>query len=750
MIQKLISLVLYNALLLSFPVQIAWAVSPVFWNTSSMADFAKGTLKGLSISSEGRILLAPKFESVFDSDQALIWSAVYDSKKNLYVGTGHDGKVFKIDSKGTSNLFFDAPELDVLALALDVEQNIYAATSPDGKIYKVNTEGKGNVFFDPDDKFIWDLAFDQKGNLYAATGIKGKVYKINKEGKGDVFYDSQETNLICLTIDANANIIAGSDPNGYVYRISPDGKPFVLYDSGMREIHEVQVDSQGDIYFIAMNAASGSSFPEPKSTTPELVSGDPVAVGLSLSVTADKPDKKTTDELPAQKGTSNRSSRREASNLKSGIYCVRKDNTVDTLWTSENESAYGILPQTDGKILFSTGTKGKIYSLDKEKKLTLLLETTEEQTTKLIPAGKEIFVCTSNLAKIYRLSSALSPQGSYESETKDTQSTSTWGSINWRAIVPTATSIKVYTRTGNTRKPDRTWSEWSKAYTHPDGDPVESPKARYIQYKVVLDSATQDSPGLDQISIPYLQQNFPPEVKSIAILPPGVAFQRLSGFPTPRSQSSLTDQGAAEASGASEAIPQQVSASVPPRRVFQKGTQSISWEAEDRNGDDLVYSAFFRGEKESDWKLLKKDVEDKFLTLESDTLPDGKYLIRVIASDSLSNPKATSLTGELTSTIIDIDNTPPQIQVLNQTVQSKSAAIRFKASDTVSALRKAEFSLDGKDWEVVFSIDGIIDSKEEEFEVRTEPLDVGEHTVALRVYDSTGNVGIAKALCQIK
>src|SRR4051812_23973303 len=125
MIQKLLRLILYAALLLSFSSQLGWAVSPVLWNTSSLADFAKGTSKGVSISSEGRILLAPKFESVFDSDQALIWSAVYDNKNNLYVGTGHDGKVFKIDSKGTSSLFFDAPELDVLALALDVEQNIY-------------------------------------------------------------------------------------------------------------------------------------------------------------------------------------------------------------------------------------------------------------------------------------------------------------------------------------------------------------------------------------------------------------------------------------------------------------------------------------------------------------------------------------------------------------------------------------------------------------------------------------------------
>jgi outer membrane protein assembly factor BamB len=83
---------------------------------------------------------------VYDLDQALIWSAVYDSNKNLFVGTGHDGKVFKIDATGSSSLFFDAAELDVLALALDSEQMLYVATSPDGKIYKVNAEGKERVF----------------------------------------------------------------------------------------------------------------------------------------------------------------------------------------------------------------------------------------------------------------------------------------------------------------------------------------------------------------------------------------------------------------------------------------------------------------------------------------------------------------------------------------------------------------------------------------------------------------------------
>jgi hypothetical protein len=423
---------------------------------------------------------------------------------------------------------------------------------------------------------------------------------------------------------------------------------------------------------------------------------------------------------------------------------------VEALWSSETETIYGLHVKLDGNVLFSTGSKGKIYLLRPDKKFNLLLETTEEQTTKLIGAGTELFACTSNLAKIYRLNSPLNTQGSYESEVKDAQGIATWGSLNWRATIPAGTSLKLYTRSGNTRKPDKSWSDWSKAYTASDGEAIQSPRARYIQYKAAFTTTNQNSPSLDQVSLPYLQQNLQPEVKSINTLPTGVAYQRMPGISTPRSPSSPVDQGSAEASGASEAIPQTGLTSIPPRRVFQKGAQSFSWEAEDPNGDNLVYSIYFRGEKEPEWRLLKKDLDEKFFTLEADTLPDGKYQLKVSASDLPSNPKITALSGDLTSTVFIVDNTAPQIQVASQTVDNKVVSVAFRASDPVSALRRAEVSLDGKDWEVVFSVDRIVDSRVEEFEIKTEPLEPGEHAVALRVYDSNGNVAIGKAVVTVK
>jgi len=724
------------------------AVTPSFWTTATFNEFSKGTLKELTLNSEGQISLSPKFDSVFDTDQALIWSAAFDSKKNLYVGTGHDGKVFKVDINGSSSVFFDAAELDVLALALDSEQTLFVATSPDGKIYRVNGEGKATVFFDPEDKFIWDMEFDKKGNLFVATGNKGRIYKVNKEGKGEIFYDSGQANILCLAIDEQGNIVAGSDPDGYLYRISPEGKPFVLYDSSMREIHELQIDSQGNIYFIGINASPAGAIPQSKVNLPEGAPSESISVSVSVAA----PTERTLAEepIPNYRIPVARPGRRESGNLRSGIFRVSKDNQVESLWISDSETLFGLNLRPNGKVLLSTGNKGRIYLLDDLKKPTLLIETNEEQTTRLISGGSDVFACTSNLAKIYRLSNELNSHGTYESDVKDTQTTSSWGQIHWKAEVPSGATLKVYTRSGNTKKPDKSWSDWSKAYTNPEGELIQSPKARYIQYKLVLTGSGANAVIFKEITLPYLPQNLPPEVKAINLLPPGVAFQKQPGVSMSRNPNSQTDQGAAIASGASEAISSSGPGMIPPRRVYQKGAMSFSWEAEDPNQDELVFSIYFRGEKESEWKPLKEDVDEKYFTLEADSLPDGKYQLRITADDSPSNPRGLALSSSLVSQFFDIDNIPPQVEILSQTSQNGAAVVRFKGTDPYSPLRRAEVSVDGKEWEIIFSVDGIVDSRIEEFEVKTEKLDPGEHFIALRVYDSVGNIGIGKALLQVK
>src|SRR5450755_76900 len=70
------------------------------WETDSYNDFVHGHFDGISLSREGRLSLAPKMDTVFTSDQPVIWSLARASDGTLYAGTGHRGRVYRIDPAG--------------------------------------------------------------------------------------------------------------------------------------------------------------------------------------------------------------------------------------------------------------------------------------------------------------------------------------------------------------------------------------------------------------------------------------------------------------------------------------------------------------------------------------------------------------------------------------------------------------------------------------------------------------------------
>ena len=115
-----------------------YAGHPVIWETSGRAELLKGDARGVSITHTGVLMLAPSFTEVFNTEQAFIWSSAIDAKGTVYLGTGHDGKIFRVPQGGKGSLLFDATELDVTALAVGRDGALYAGTSPDGKVYRIN------------------------------------------------------------------------------------------------------------------------------------------------------------------------------------------------------------------------------------------------------------------------------------------------------------------------------------------------------------------------------------------------------------------------------------------------------------------------------------------------------------------------------------------------------------------------------------------------------------------------------------
>jgi hypothetical protein len=423
-----------------------------------------------------------------------------------------------------------------------------------------------------------------------------------------------------------------------------------------------------------------------------------------------------------------------------GVYRISPDGAWDLIWSSREDSPYDIAFEADGAILIGTGNKGKIYRLAGDPlQPTLLTRSTAQQVTTLLSdsSGRVAFT-TSNPGKVFRLSPTRSERGTYTSDVRDAQTIATWGAIRWQAQVPAGTRLDVSTRSGNTRTPDETWSDWTPAYPTQEGSPITSPRARYLQWRAALTGSRTDAPLLTSVTAAYLPRNIRPEVTSITINPPGTVYQR--PFPT----------GDPEIAGFDGDVPDRRNTPPPNstgpnigRRTYQKGLLTFVWRAQDDNRDDLMYDVSYRREGETTWKPLKRALTDEIVVWDTSSVPNGRYVIRVVASDAPSNAPSTALTGALESTAFDIDNTPPVITVTGVTRQSGRMTIAFEVRDDNSAVQKAEYSLDGDRWQTIYPKDGIPDSRLEQFELVLDG-ELGTHGVIIRATDALNNIASAR------
>jgi hypothetical protein len=395
-------------------------------------------------------------------------------------------------------------------------------------------------------------------------------------------------------------------------------------------------------------------------------------------------------------------------------------------------------------VLFSTDSNGRIFDIvpgRDAQRVTLVTETHESLATRLMLEGSDLYVATSNIAKLLRVESGAAAEGSYESAVKDTKFISRWGVLAWRGEVPAGTTLEFFTRSGNSERPDQTWSDWAGPYRSSSGSPVTSPPARYIQWKAVLHTSGTNSPTLHDVTVSYLNQNLPPQIRSLSV---STAGERTS--PAASSSSGLA-AGTTISVGPAPSAP--FGPTAPAGSSASKIPVTLSWQADDPNNDQLVFSIYVKATDEQEWHLLKDKLRQTSYTIDPNALPDGKYVAKLVASDEDSNPPEMARKSELLSAPFWVDNTPPQVRVLRQTVTAGAAEVLFEAEDSTSPLRSAETSIDGKEWRVLRSDDGIVDSQKETFTVRLSQLEAGEHVVSLRAYDTAGNVGVGKAVLHI-
>lgn len=756
-VKKLFLLFLAIAFLAPFPLS---GVETSIWQVSEFKEFLKGRLTGISISKDGELSLAPQAKTIFNPEQALALSLVADRGHNLYIGTGHQGKVFRLTPAGKSSLFFKAQEPDIFALAVGPDGDLYVGSSPDGKVYRVTPDGKSSVFYNPNTKYIWALSFDSEGRLYVATGDQGQIFRVDRTGKGKVFFNSDQTHVMCLAFDHKGNLLAGSEPGGLIYRIDPHGKAFVIYQANLPEIHDLIVDAQGDLYAVALGAPGRKGVPmmlmpqTPRITLPAQVMTVTADTQNGLPEESKTPAQKPKKPQPPteEKKKVAPSFIRPGTNVRGLTSLIRPqsrgelirispDSAAETLWNSKSESAYG-LALLGGKVIFSTDSNGQIFELDPSKigeNLTLLTETHESVATRLLTEGPDLYIATSNVAKLLRMGTAAESDGTYESRVEDTKFISRWGVISWRADTPSGSSLEFYTRSGNSKRPDQTWSNWAGPYRDGDGSKIASPTARYIQWKAVFRGSKAAQPKLNEVSIAYLNQNLPPNIESFNVSNAGERTSVRGS--TPRSSAATVTV---------TATPQITYADpVHAPHASTMNPINLTWKASDPNGDNLEYSLYLKSTDEKKWHLLKNKIKTTHYEIDPSSVADGQYVALLVASDSLSNPPATARNDRMISTPFWIDNTPPVVILEHSEMRGNRAIVQFRVEDSTSPLHNAQSSVGRGVWLDINSDDGIIDSRTETFTVKTGNLAPGEHIISLRAYDMAGNVGVGKAVVEV-
>lgn len=721
------------------------AATTTTWEMNTYQDFLKGRFSGVSLDQDGRLRISPQIQTIFSSGQPAIWTMVQAPDGSLYTGTGHRGRVYRIDKAGNGTLVWTADDPEIFAVAVDAKGVLYAGSSPDGKVYRIE-DGKASEFFAPKTKYIWSLAFAPDGSLFVGAGDPGNIYRVDKTGNSELYYETGQSHVTALAFDPKGNLLAGTEPNGILYRISAKDKAFVLYNASLPEIRTILPMPDGTIYAAALGGSVANR------TTPVLPAlsnpGGVVVTAPGTSITvSDSSDSQAGSDLkpkadaskPAgqvvQQVAAGGTALTEIPGVdKSAVYKINPDSTVETLWSSKEENIYGMTAQPNGTLMFSTDAQGRVYRLDKDRRATLLVETNEGETTRLLEASNGLMAATSDMGKLFRLDNSEAATGSYESPVHDANTVARWGRITWRA---SAGAARFSTRTGNSARPDKTWSDWSEPLTDPNNSLIRSPNARYIQWRAEL---TGPGATVQNVSLAYLPQNNPPVVRSI-----NVTTQAASG-------SSSAKSGTNSASNSAFSITvtdtgEVSSAAGTPTQALAHGSGSqiqVNWQADDPDGDRLVYSIYFRGEDETQWKLLRSNVSENTLLLDNDVLADGRYYFRVVASDRPSNAANTAREAELVSAPVLIDNTPPVVTLSVPRRNGERLEVDADVADQTSPLRRCEYSLDAGPWNPVEAADGVTDSPREQFHIAIENLRPGEHLLVVRAYDTANNAGLAK------
>jgi hypothetical protein len=740
------------------------AVSSKVVRHSSGPDMLKGQTEDVVISSRGMIQLGRAAE-VLAQDFEDVWSVncIVVSAGTTYIGTSPNGNIYKYSLGKLTKIYAgknevspnnnsteatnfraqvgdettgeplaavrrngnDANEPDnedaskaeqylvnehIFAMATDVAGRLLVGISGDEcKLCRFEA-GRMETIFEPNDaKYIFAIETDAKGTIYLGTGPQGKVYRLDPLGReAELVYEStRDKNILSLAIADDASVYAGTDNRGLVYKIDPRVKTAkVLYDSDNPEITALLHagglrSSDGDLYAAATSAEvvqieAKFAAQIPLAGRPEVSSEKPNSTdegGRKLQIANTKQqtdDDSSKRKAPVRKGTK--------PDKASHIYKIDKAGYVTDVF--HETAVFFCLAEQQDKLLVGTGNDAQLFIVDPvlEQEAIIYKDEQASQITAATVAGEDVYLGTANPAKLVKLSKTFASEGTYISDLIDAGQPAKWGKLQIEAEVPQGCKVLVACRSGNVKDAnDPSFSDWTEPVEVTEPVQLSCPLGRFCQYKLMLQSEDgQKSPLIREIAVASTVPNLAPKVESV-------------------------DADLIHAPG-------------------KTGLFKISYKAKDDNDDSLIYTIDFRKIGRTNWVELADDLETDNFEWDGKTVEDGRYEVRITASDERSNTSTTKLTGSRISDSVVVDNTGPAISKYTLEKTGKSVTLKLHVSDQLSAIGKLDYTIDSNaEWKGALPEDFVYDTMQESFTVVIEDLESAEHIITVRVADDVGN-----------
>lgn len=649
------------------------AVGTRTFTLDTLEKLSGGDLKGVAVSSDGAVRAGFTLGSSPIPDASATFSAAQLADGSTLVGTSPNGKVYRVAGDAVS-LYADTGALAVTSIVQAKNGTVYAATIPDGKIFRL-TQGKAEPFATlADTSHVWALVVDRAGTgLFAATGPEGKVFRVEPNGQSSVYYRSAENHLVSLAIADNGDLFAGSSGKGELYRITGPGRATVVANLPGEEVKAIAVGKGGVVWAI------GNEYGEPPEAPKRTAAAGRMPPGPTQGAKP-KPGKGQLWRFDAQ-GRPER--------------MMKHDDTHYVSLSLDEQ----------GQPYVGTGVEGRVYTVDDAHTVTLVADTDERQVGAFFVSGGKGFVATSDPTVFHRILGRGGPDSVWTSKVLDAGLRAKFGHLAWRS----SGAIELSTRTGNTQAPDATWSAWSNPLAAPGA--ITSPQGRYVQVRARF--SRDPRAVLSEVTIPFVTDNVRPVVTEVNAAPKGAPAKEPGKEATPASGGEL---------GKHDSV------------------VKVTWKVDNPDSDALRYRVAFKREGQALWRdALKSDEVLTKAELDWDTaaLPEGKYRIRVEASDEQANPPDQVQKHALESEPVLVDNTPPRIE----NVAIVGRRLRARVVDGTSPIARVEIAVDGKlEWRPVAPADGIFDTADEAIDADVSALvPPGAHIVVVRAFDAAGN-----------